>query len=198
MADPITLGTLATVGMASSALGGVVSAVGSVLGGQAKSQMFQYQAGVADINQRIAKRNASYARYVGEFEAQRSGMKSRYETGQQKVIQSGRGLDVNFGSPAAVRESQESIGRQEQTTIRSSAARRAFGYDVEAEKQRTAASMYRKSAKNEEIAGYIGAAGSILGATSSVAGKWYEAGQYGMGGGGISTGASPDFPYEYG
>ena len=172
MADPFTLATIGIVGSAGS---GVLGAAGNILGGLGKSSAYEYQAGVAQVNQKIAAQNAAYARYTGEFEAQRSGMKSRYETGQTKVIQSGRGLDVNFGSPAAVRESQENLGRQEQTTIRSTAARRAYGFDVEAEKQRTAAQMYRQAGANEEIAGYIGAAGSILGAASSVSSKLLEA-----------------------
>ena len=172
--------TVAAIGMGASVLGGVTSAVGSVMGGYAKSSMYQYQAGVSRVNQQIAKQNADYARYTGEFEAQRSGMKSRYEMGQTRVIQSGRGLDINFGSAAAVQESQAKIGQQEQTTIRSTAARRAYGFDVEAEKARTAASMYGKAAENEEIAGYIGAASSILSSASSVSDKWLKASREGI------------------
>lgn len=182
--------TVATIGMGASVLSGALGAVGSIMGGQAKSSMYQYQAGVSRVNQEIARRNAEYARYTGEFEAQRSGMKSRYELGQARVIQSGRGLDINFGSPAAVQESMTKIGQQEQTTIRSTAARRAYGFEVEGEKARTAASMYGRAAKNEEIAGYIGAASSVLGGASSVSSKWMQAGDLGIYGGKTGEGAS--------
>jgi len=77
MADPISLSALAIGGMAASAAGGVVSALGQVMGGQSQGNMYTYQAGVAQMNTQIAKQNADYARVAGEVSAQESGMKTR-------------------------------------------------------------------------------------------------------------------------
>lgn len=177
MADPFTL---AAASIGSSALGGVVGAVGSVMGGNAQSSMYKYQAGVARVNQDIARKNAAYARYAGEFEAQRSGMKTRYERGQTIATQSGRGLVVGSGSSGDVIDSIGEIGQQEQRTIRGGAARRAYGYEVEANQQEAAANMYGKAAQRSKVAGYIGAGTSLLSGASSVSSKWLQAQQAGI------------------
>lgn len=169
MADPATL---ATVGMASSAGGGLLGAFGKLMGGEAESSAFQYQAGVARINQQIAKGNADYSRKVGEVQAQQSGMKSAQDIGATKVAQSGSGVDIGKGSAAAVRETQSEVAQYDQGMIRSNAARKAYGYEVEAASEEAKANMAEASAKNAKSAGFIGALGSLLSGGSSVASKW--------------------------
>ena len=181
MADPFTL---TAISLAATAAGGAVAAGSKVMAGQSQAGAYQYQAGVAQVNQKIAKENADYARYTGEFEAQRSGMKTRFERAQTLTTQSGRGIDISSGSAAEVRDSITDLGKQDQGTIRASAARRAYGYDVEAEKQGTAAQMYGKAASRSKTASYIDAFGSLLGTAASVSGKWLQAGQAGVFGGG--------------
>src|SRR5438105_4747319 len=128
MADPVTL---ATIGIVSTVAGGATGAFGSIMGGESQSSMYKYQAGVAQINKRIAEQNADYSRKVGEVEAQQFGMKTRAEIGEAKATQGAGGLDVGSGSNLAVRESMGDIGRQNLATIRANAARRAYGYEVE-------------------------------------------------------------------
>lgn len=200
MVDPISLGlsaaTLSQIGTGATVLGGVTGAVSKLFGGKAQSDMYQYQAGMAEINRQIKVRDAAYTRHAGELDAQRVGMKERFEEGQTKVLQSGRGLDVNTGSPADVRESMGDIGRQDQATIRASAARKAYGFDVEAEKYAAQGSMMRTAAKKAKTSAGIEAMGSLLGAATGVASKWLDASRVGIGEGrGISL-TSPDFPYE--
>lgn len=177
MADPATL---ALVSIGSSTASGVLGAVGSVMGGSSQSSMYKYQAGVARINRQIAEQNAAYARYAGEFEAQRSGMKTRFERGQTITTQSGRGIAVGEGSAARVVDSISDVGRQEQRTIRANAARRAYGYDVEAAQQEATANMYGKAAQRSKMASYIQAGSSLLSSAASVSGKWMQASQAGI------------------
>ena len=184
MADPVTL-TAISVG--ATVLGGATQGIGSIMGGESKSSMYKYQAGVARVNQEISKQNADYSRTMGEREAQSVGMKSRFQRGQIITAQSGRGLAIGSGSNADVVESQGALGRHDQATVRASAAKRAYGYEVEAFKQGTQASMYDRAAEDAETAGYIGAFSSLLGTASSVAGKWLDASRLGIGSGrGIS------------
>lgn len=177
MADPFTL---TAVSMGTTALGGAVSTVGKLMGGASQSSMYKYQQGVARVNQQIAKQNADYARYTGEFEAQRAGMKGRYERASTAVVQSGRGIDIHSGSPLSVRESQGELTRQDERTIRSGAARKAYAYENEAAKQEAAANMYGKASQRSKTASYIDAFGSILGTASSVSSKWLQAKNYGV------------------
>lgn len=220
MADPISLtaagalaaggaaggagagaGVLAGIGTGATILGGITGAISKVMGGESQGNMYAYQAGVSRINQQIAKQNADYSRYVGEVEAQRVGMKGRFERGQTLVTQSGRGIDVGSGSNAEVRDSMQDMNVHDQATTRSNAMRRAYGHDVEAIKHETQGQMYGMAGSKARTAGYIDAFGSILGTASSVSSKWLDASRLGIGSGrGISLGPSPDFPsaeYEF-
>lgn len=212
MADPFTLtagaalggealgistGTLAGIGTGASILGGITSAVGKVFGGESSANMYKYQSGVAMLNRQINLQNADYSRHVGEIEAQRVGMKGRQDVANTKVIQSGRGLDVNTGSAAATRDSIQELSQHDQATTRSNAERRAYGFDVEASKNLAQAGMYDAAGRNAKTAGMIEAGGSLLSTAGAVSDKWLKAAQVGIGGGrGIELAPSPDFPSE--
>lgn len=170
--DPVTL---TAVSIGSTALGGATSAIGSIISGNASKQMYDYQSGIAQMNERIAKQDASYARDVGETEAQASGMKTRFTLGKIVSTQAGSGLDVNSGSNLRVQESEQEIGTHDESVIRSTAAKRAYGYEVEAAQASAQGQVYKMAGKNAQVAGEIGAATSILGSASSVADKWTKA-----------------------
>jgi hypothetical protein len=197
--DPVTLGiagtemiasTAASVGTTASIGSAITGAVSSLLGGIGQSQMSKYQAGVAEVNRQIASQNADYARKVGETQAQMSGMKTRAQVGETLARQGGMGFDVNRGSAANVRSSEEALGRFDQSVIRANAAKTAYGYQVEAMQYGTQAQMYRAAETPELVAGGMGAFSSLLGGAGSVASKWIQANQYGLvgGGGGSSDG----------
>lgn len=185
MADPATL---AAISIGTTVAAGGVEAFGNLSGGAATSRMHNYRAGIADMNSRIAKQNADYTRNQGEVEARRSGMKTAETVSKQKTIQSGSGLDVNFGSTAAVRDSTSDLGYEDQTTIRETAARRAYGYEVEAENLRTQAGIERTSGSNAKKSALLKTLGTVLGTASSVSGKWQQGGQAGLWGRGTDDG----------
>lgn len=177
MADPVTL---ATVSMVASGASGVMGAVSSIMGGNSQSSMYKYQAGSARVNAGIARENAAHARYAGEFESQRSGMKTRFERGKTIATQSGRGVVVGDGSAGEVTDSISKVGQQEQSTIRGNAARRAYGYDVDAAEKDAAATMYGKASQRSKLSGYIGAGSSLLSSAASVSSKWSSASSAGI------------------
>lgn len=179
--------------LAGQAAGGVISVVGALMEGDAKAKGFAYKASVARMNAEIAKQNKEWALRTGEKEAIQTGQKTAQMIGAQKVAQAAGNLDVAVGSPAEVRESQRTIGLKDQTTIRENAGRRAYGFDIEAEKHKAEAGMYDVASTNARTASYFKAAGSVLGSATSVAGKWSEGQQYGMlnqGGGSEGAGAT--------
>lgn len=180
MADPISIGTLATVGMGASAAGGGLGIFSSLFGGQAKSDMYKYQAGVARINEDIAAKNAAYAREAGEVTAQRSGMATRFKVGQERAVQAASGIDASSGSAVQVRTDEERIGQQDMATIRANAARKAYGYQVEGVSEEAKARMAETSGEAAKTEGYINAFGSLLGTASSVSSKWLQANKYGV------------------
>jgi hypothetical protein len=167
MAAPV-----AAVGLGAAALGGVVSAFGNYQQGQASAAEATYQAGVAQMNQQIAQQNANYALYAGEVQAQQQGIKTAQQIATTKAEQGAGGLDVSSGSNALVRQSEYNVGQEDIALIRSDAAKRAYGYQVEGVQYGAQASLDKYAASESKIAGTTAAIGSILGGASSVSSKW--------------------------
>lgn len=186
MADPFTLsaGTLAMMSMASSAAGAGVSAYGAYSQGQAQSAQYAYQSGIAQMNAQIAKQNADYAVAAGEVKAQESGMKTRFQIGETIAQQGAGGLAVGSGSNARVVSGELAVGQQDQAIIRSNAARTAYGYNVEAAAATAQGKLYSMASESAKTAGAISAAGSLISGAGSVSGKWLQATQAGIFGGG--------------
>lgn len=190
MADPFTL---AAIGMTAGAAGAGTSALGSIMGGKAQAKMYQYQAGVSQLNKQIEEQNAAYSRHVGEVQAQQSGMKTRFEVGTTKAIQAASGLDVNTGSAVDVRESQQQIGSFNQAMIRSNAARQAYGHDISAMKEGAQVGVNRAAAAGVSSASKLSAFSSILGGVSNVSSKWLQGKEVGLLGGDAGNyGGSPE------
>lgn len=177
MADPVTLGT---IGIASAAAGGITKAIGSFFGGEAQSDMYKYQASVAEVNKKIALQNADYAIKSGESNAQREGMKGRFEFGALKAGRAASGFQVGTGSNAKVLESKEAIDTYNQSVVRSNAAKQAYGYKVDAMTAGSQAQLYKMAASNAETSGIIGGIGSLVSGASSVSSKWQQASEAGV------------------
>ena len=171
---------LAGVGMGASALGGVTGAIGSLFQGQAQANMYNYQAGVAQVNAQIAKQDATYATQGGEVEAQQSGMRTRAEVGATRAGFGAGNLAISSGSPSKVIASETEIGQQNEALIRANAAKRAYGFEVGAAGDIAQAGAYRAAAKTSLAAGDIGAVSSIIGGAGQVSSKWLQAQQAGI------------------
>jgi hypothetical protein len=173
-----------------------------------QAKISRYQAGVADVNKEIAKANATYSRDLGELEASDAGMKAHSDMGEMIAQQGSSGISVNSGSSTRVRESMVEIAQHTQDIIRGSAAKKAYGYDVEAMQYGAQADVYRFTAENQEnqasnamiakgiteqsyglqqasmanidSAKNINILGSLVGTAGSVANKWSEGGYSGL------------------
>jgi len=175
VADPLTW---VTVG--ATVIGGATSAFGAASKGSADQAMYGYQAGVAQLNAKIAKQNADYTREAGGTVAYQSGLKTGQQVGQQKVAQSASGIDVNTGSAAKVRADTLQLGELDQSTIRTNYAKKAYGYEVEAATKEAEAGADLVAGSQAKKASDINVASSILGTVSSVSSKWMQGNQAGM------------------
>ena len=169
MADPLSI---ASMGM--SAVGAGINAFGAIQSGAAQSQMYQYQAGVAETNQKIALQNRDYALNAGETEAVRYGMGAAQRGAQIKTGMSTSGMDIGSGSKADVQSSQQIVSGMDLGQIRNNAARKAYGYEVEAAQDTAQAGLYTRAASDAESAGGIKAFGSLVSGAGSVADKWLQ------------------------
>ena len=171
MADPASM---ALFSIGTSAASSAIGAYGALQEGKSTAAMYNYQSGVARMNARIQKENASYARQAGETEAIRSGMASRFQQGQIKTARAASNLDVDSGTNVDVLEGQKLIGRMDQQNIRSKAARTAYGHEVEGWQQEKQSELYAMAGSNAVKAGRIKALGSLMSGASSVSGKWSQ------------------------
>ena len=169
MADPLSI---ASMGM--SAVGAGINAFGAIQSGAAQSRMYQYQAGVAETNQKIALQNRDYALNVGETEAVRYGMGAAQRGAQLKTGMSVSGMDIGSGSKADVQSSQQIVSGMDLGQIGKNAARKAYNYEVEADQNAAQAGLYTRAASDAESAGGIKALGSLVSGAGSVADKWLQ------------------------
>ncbi len=174
MADPVSL---AAVGIGASAAGGATGVFGSLFKGKAESNMYNYQAGVAQVNATVAKQDSEYARAAGEVEAKNAGIKTAAEVGSTRAGMAAGNVDINSGSGARVVASETEVGQQNQATIRANAAKRAYGFDVKAAEDTAQAGAYDAAASNATTAGDISAISTAIGTAGSVASKWSQYGQ---------------------
>lgn len=171
---------VAGVGLASTALGGVTGAIGSIFGGQSQSAMYQYQAQIAAMNAAIARQTAAYDTAVGEVQAQQSGMKTRAQIGQTRAQQGASGLDVNSGTNVNVRASEAELGAEDQALIRNNAARAAYGAEVTAVQDTAQSQLDTMAASTSQTAGMLGAFTSVLGSGASFSSSYLKAQQMGL------------------
>jgi|SRR5580693_1534402 hypothetical protein len=186
-------GPTAAIGVGSTAAGGVMGVIGSLFQGQAQSNMYKYQAGVAQVNAKVANQDAQYATEAGNVEATNSGLRTRAEVGTTRAGMAAGNVDINSGSGARVVSSETAIGQENEATIRANAAKRAYGFEVKAAGDTATAGAMDVAATTSIESGDIGAISSVIGAAGSVSSKWLQAGQV-FGSGSTSTTASGSFP----
>lgn len=190
---PMTLATFAT---GASVAGTALGMTSAYMEGKAKSNMYNYQAGVAQMNKAIELQNAEWARYAGDRSARLHGQRVAQSIGQQIVRQAAGNIDVNRGSAARVTDSMRQAGYDDQLTIRENYARRAYGHEVQAANKEAEARNYKVAAKNARTAGYLNMASSFVTGASSVSSKWLEGQRRGIWGD-SAVGGPVDLGYAY-
>ena len=173
-----TLGTIASIGSA------IIGGFGAIQQGRAASASANYNAQVAANNAKIAQQNATWAGQAGEAQAAASEAKTRAAVGATQAAQGASGVDVNSGSASDVRASQAEIGMLDALTIRSNAARQAYGYQTQSASDTAQSKLDKSQAKNDSTAGLIGGGATLLGGLGTTAmnyGKFIQSNSLGAG-----------------
>jgi len=152
----------AVAGASLAAVGTGVSVMGQMQQASAAKAAANYQSEVAAGNQQIATQNADYAGASGEQTAAASEMKTRTQIGQIEAGEASSGVDINSPTSSALRSSQDLTGQLDAQTIRSNAARQAYGYETQATGFENTASAETATGENAQTAGEVGAGGSLL------------------------------------
>lgn len=158
---------IAIASLAVGAVGAGVSAIGAINAAHAQSEAADYNAKIAAQNQQLANQNATQAGLAGEQQAAMSEQKTRAEVGAIKAASAAGGVDVNSGSAVDVRSSAAELGELNAITIRSNAAKQAYGYETQATGSGNQATLDTLQGSNATTAGEIGAGSTLLGGLGS-------------------------------
>ena len=165
--DPVSMAVIGGIGAG-------VSAYGQYESGQAASAAAAYQAQVAANNAKIARQNAVWDAQAGEAAAVNQGLKTRALIGKETAYAAASGVDVGTGSTTAVRAGTREMGMLDNLTIRSDSAKKAYADEVQAGNFTAESQLDTMKSKQAEIAGDIGAAGSLLSGASTVGGNYLK------------------------
>ena len=149
-----------------------IGAVGQVQQAQATAASNKYNAQVQEMNATLADRRAKDAIERGADEEQKKRQQIAAIQGQQRAGMAANGVDLTFGSPLDTIVDTAVLGELDALTIRSNAYRESYDYQVQGVNARAGATMSNMTADAAQTAGWLNAAGTVLGG----AGKAY--GQY--------------------
>lgn len=170
MADPITI--MAVGGMAATAGGGIMKAMGDQFTGKAQAAQANYQAAIADMNAKLAQQDANYAIASGGVEAQEKGLQFGQMVARTKAGFAAGNIDAGRGTASDVVTSELAVGQQSQAILRANAAKRAYGFQVTAAEDTAQGGLYRMAAKEDIEASKFNIASSILGAAGQVSSQY--------------------------
>lgn len=163
------------VAAGAAVVGAGISAYGSIESSEATAAADKYNAAVAQNNAIIANNNASQAAAAGESQAEQTALQTRAKVGGLKANEAAAGVDVNSGSALDVRSSAQQLGELNAITVRSNAAKVAYGYQTQNMNDVAQAQLDQTAANNAITAGDINAAGNVVGGLSSAAGSYAKA-----------------------
>lgn len=164
--------TLAIGSLAASAGSGILGAFGASKTADANAAVYSYKAQVAKNNAAIAERNAQAATEAGGIQGQANDLKTKNLVATQLVTEASSGLDVNSGTPAALRESAENLGHLDTLTILNNAAKNSAGFKAQGMNFEAESSLDKMSSANAKTAGEFQIATSLLGGAGSFSDKW--------------------------
>lgn len=186
------LGGLAQIAPSVISAGGKAATAGE--GASAQGSVLNYYQNNALINQTLASQRSADAIQQGENQAVQLEQKTAQLKGKQRAAFAANGVRLDSGSPVAVQASTDYMRDVDLATIRTNAARAAWGQQVQAGNFGANSAAYGAAASQVSPVG--SAATSLLGSASGVAGQWYNL--YKNGGFGASTDTSFNNPADYG
>lgn len=177
---------MCTLMMALSGVGTAMSAYGSYAQGKAQEASLLGQARSAEYTAAAERQNAEIARSRAEDEMDRGKTedsrlreRGRQFLGSQRAALASNGVQLDSGSPLAMQEDTMNTVEEDAAAARYNTALTAWGFGVDATNAQTRANhadyeaaSLKRAAKDAGRAGTLGAATSLIGGASSLAGQW--------------------------
>lgn len=141
----------ATASLAIGAYSTVSGFIGDRAAASAAERQGAYQADIYGLNASVAEQQAQDAIARGQLAEAHSRQGTRQLAGRQRAVAAAQGLAMT-GSIEQLQGETALLGEFDAMTIRNNARREAWGYQVEAQNDRMAASMARMGAANQAAA----------------------------------------------
>jgi hypothetical protein len=164
----ITAIVVGLVGAGVSAAGQVKAGNANKRAGAAAQDAAESQAELSEANAKLAEQQAEDATARGAVAENQFRTQVRGMIGSQRAGFAASGVDVAFGSALDVPADAARLGELDALTIRSNAAREAWGYKVTAWNDVQTAAIQRKEGANAKAAGNAAATGNYWGAGTSL------------------------------
>ena len=186
------------VAIAATVASTAISAVGAANQAQAQSNAANYNAAVAAENQQIANTSAQQAAAAGEAKAEQAALETRAKVGGIKAQQAASNIDVNSGSAVDVRSSADQLGELNALTVRSNAAKQAWGYQTQGASYGAQSTLDKYQADSASSAGALNVGSTVLGGIGGAATQYSNFLKVGGVGSGLSASGQvqsdiPDF-----
>lgn len=172
MSAGISATTIAAVGAAAAVAGAGAGAYSSIQAGNAASSSAKYNEQVSQQNAQLAQQNAVQASQAGEAQVAASQQKTRAQVGAIKAGEAASNVDVNSGSAVDVRSSAADLGELDAITVRSNAAKQAYGYETQNTSYEDQANLEAAQSENSSTAGEIGAGSTLIGGLGSASSNY--------------------------
>lgn len=169
MCDPVTLAVVSIGATVASTGMGVMAQAQQA---QSQSAMYGYQAQVARNNQTQANAMAVDAETRGKADEQRQRTKTSLLMGTQQAALAAQGTDLS-GSSADILGDTAAVGELDALTIRSNAAREAWGYRAKGVEYGNAVQLANAQQGGSSLSA-LGVGSSLIAGAGSVADKWYR------------------------
>jgi hypothetical protein len=171
----ITFGVMTLVGAGINAYGQKKAGDAQAAAGRANREAANSQANLSDFNAEMADLQAQDAVARGDIDASRFRQTVNVMIGAQRAAQAANNVDVGFGSSVDVQADTRYLGEIDASTIRTNAAREAWGFRVNAADLREQARIERKTGvalaatgAAQQTASNLAAAGTLVTAGTSL------------------------------
>lgn len=165
---------LATASLVLAGIGTAVSAYGQLQAGQAASAQARYQAAVARNNAILSERAAQDAEARGRAAEDRRRRETALLIGRQRAVLAANGVVVDTGSALDITAGTREVGELDALTIRSNAEREALALRAQGANFETEAELAGLRGRSALAEGRIGAFGTALSGSGTVAQRWYQ------------------------
>lgn len=159
-------------GMAMGLLSAGIGAMGAIQEGQARAEAANYQAQVQENNAQIAEFKARDAIVRGNEEQKKQRQYTASVSAKQRVAMAANNVDVTYGSALDAAVDTAMLGELDALTIQSNSYREAYDHKISATNERAGAELSRMEAKNAQTAGFLSAAGTLVGGIGNAYGSY--------------------------